>query len=133
MISTVEATSLTFKISQSQFPNIHGRLNKANAFRHALWNVLIAKKCSRFSKSLTSILSWTKRITDWHEEFSPNEELPREMDLHNNRFGRDFYTKNKHLGFDEMIKELLLELEKAVLVKDVKELTNHTIMVYIEP
>ena len=69
MSATVLATYQTFRISQKHFPNIHWKHNKANAFRHALWNVLIAKKSSVFSKNNEKILDWTKTITDWHEDF----------------------------------------------------------------
>ena len=49
-ISTVKATFDVLKISQREFPNTHGFHNKANAFRHALWNIFIAKQCSLFSR-----------------------------------------------------------------------------------
>lgn len=42
-------------------------------------------------KDLDSIISWTKEITDWHEDFSPNKELARAMDLHNNFIGRELF------------------------------------------
>ena len=83
-ISTLKATFDVLRISQKEFPNTHGFHNKANAFRHALWNIFIAKQCSLFSRKKHKIISWTKEFTDWHEDFSPNEELPRIMDLHNN-------------------------------------------------
>ena len=43
------------------------------------------------NKDLDSIISWTKEITDWHEDFSPNKELARAMDLHNNFIGRELF------------------------------------------
>ena len=103
MIATVSATFKTYRISQREFPDIHGKLNKANAFRHALWNALIARNCSRFSKNMDSVLNWTKKITDWHEEFAPNDLLAKEMDLHNNRIGREVFQVKPERKFVELI------------------------------
>ncbi len=132
MIATFNATLKTFSISQKEFPNIHGKHNKANAFRHALWNVLISKKCFRFSSKTELILQWTKDITDWHEEFSPNEEIAKRMDLHNNEFGRDFFKNNPSLLTDQIVSELKKHLETAVLVKNLEELIDTSKMVYLE-
>ena len=77
MFATVKATFLTMKITQKEFPDIHKKNNKANAFRHALWNILIAKFCNKFSLDLDTILEWTKKITDWHEEFSTNKKMAK--------------------------------------------------------
>ena len=73
LISTVKATFDVLRISQKEFPNTHGFNNKANAFRHALWNIFIAKQCTLFSRKNHKIISWTNEFTDWHEDFSPNE------------------------------------------------------------
>jgi len=43
MVSTIIATFDVVRISQKEFPDTHGFHNKANAFRHALWNIFIAK------------------------------------------------------------------------------------------
>ena len=96
MISTVIATFNAVRVSQKEFPNTHGFHNKANAFRHALWNIFIAKECSRFSKNNYEIISWTKEFTDWHEDFAPNKELSKTMDLHNNYIGREMFLNTTH-------------------------------------
>tara|TARA_B110000503_G_scaffold36653_1_gene59927 strand:- start:257 stop:637 length:381 start_codon:yes stop_codon:yes gene_type:complete len=96
MISTVMATFNAVRVSQKEFPNTHGFHNKANAFRHALWNIFIAKECSRFSKNNYEIISWTKEFTDWHEDFAPNKELSKTMDLHNNYIGREMFLNTTH-------------------------------------
>lgn len=133
MIATLRATLKTYRISQQKFPNIHGQLNKANAFRHALWCSLIAKKSSRYSKNQKKVVEWTKTITDWHEEFSPNETLAREMDLHNNLFGINFYSQNPELTEEEITEKLLERLKKALQVGDVNAVRNTNKLVYIQP
>ena len=133
MISTASATIETFRISQKEYPDIHGKLNKANAFRHALWNILIAKKCMKFSSDLDSVIQWTKRITDWHEEFSPNEKLAEVMDLHNNKIGRVLFEKYLVEDTKEYVSLLKKELENAkqiLFVEDVEKFSNQ--LVYIE-
>ena len=133
MISTVQATLQTFQISQKEFPGIHGKHNKANAFRHALWNVLIAKKCARFSSSTNSILRWTEFITDWHEEFAPNEILPKTMDLHNNRIGREIYQQLPDSKLSEIIAFTKDQLENAVKIEQLTEIKNYSQqLVYLE-
>ena len=133
MICTVRATILTFKISQREFPNIHGLHNKANAFRHALWNVLIAKSCCKLDKDLKNVLNWTKEITDWHEEFSPNEELMKAMDLHNNKIGRFFFSDNQKKGLQDLVNQLLLKLNEAKKISTVSEITTlNNYLIYIE-
>ncbi|MBL4604770.1 MAG: hypothetical protein JKY02_03655 [Flavobacteriaceae bacterium] len=133
MFSTIRATLSVMKIAQNEFPNIHGELNKANAFRHALWNVLIAKECAKFSKNIESVIRWTEQITDWHEEFSPNEELPKFMDLHNNRVGREIYmemnTKSK-IEFIAYLKEQLNCAVQITSMHDVEKDSTH--LVYLE-
>ena len=132
-IATIEATVKTFQISQKKFPNIHGRNNKANAFRHAFWNLLIAKKCAMFSGNITSILSWTKKITDWHEEFAPNDALAKAMDLHNNQVGREMYVQFANTTVDEMADTIEAELDRAVKISAISQIAqNSGKMVYIE-
>jgi len=133
MFSTTRATFLAMRIAEEEFPDIHGKHNKANAFRHALWNMLITKKCSRFSKDLESVLSWTKRITDWHEEFSPNEELAKMMDLHNNRVGRKMYKEVFYEYTEEIVKLMKEKLLEAIQIASVLEFEKHqNKLVYLE-
>lgn len=132
MFGTIIATAETFRISQLHFPYIHGYHNKANAFRHALWNILIAKNCMWFTSNLDASLRWTKRITDWHEDFSPNEGLARAMDLHNNGIGRDFYKENKSIKSKELISLLLKELDHSVKISQISDTEGVQHMVYFE-
>lgn len=117
MFATLQATSQTMRIVQEEYPDIHGEHNKANAFRHALWNSLIALRCAKKEKNHIAVVSWTKKITDWHEDFSPNIALARAMDLHNNRIGRELFLKLGNASEKEIIKELKSKLDRAVQVE----------------
>ena len=77
LTNTFKATLKTLNVVNEKFPGVHDGHNKANAFRHAFWNVIIANECYRFSSNIDKVLGWTKTITDWHEEFSPNKKMPR--------------------------------------------------------
>lgn len=125
-------------MSDSHFGNSHHKNNRANAYRHALWNMLIAYHVVRIGKSLSSALSWAKEITDWHEHTFVNNFLETQMDLHNNKMGRqwfeEMYTKNKKVFIAE-IDCLLLEeikLAKKLTKEDEKTLCLPKNLVYLE-
>jgi hypothetical protein len=133
MFATAKATYFTVRIAQKKFPDIHDEHNKANAFRHALWNLLIAKESAKFSSDLKAVLNWTKRITDWHEEFSPNKEMAKLMDLHNNKFGRNQFLVLKEKSIETIITTLKYELLNAVQVQQKSEFKNfENQLVYLE-
>ena len=125
MFATVKATYFTMRIAQKEFPDIHDQHNKANAFRHALWNLLIAKESAKFSSDLDAVLSWTKRITDWHEEFSPNKEMAKLMDLHNNKIGRNNFLNLKKNSTEVIVASLKNEFLNAVQVQQKSEFKNY--------
>jgi hypothetical protein len=127
MIATIKATSHTMKIVQEEFPGIHGKDNKENAFRHALWNCLIAFQCAKKEKNITKVISWAKKITDWHEDFSPNIALARAMDLHNNYIGRELFQCHKNKTEKEIITALELKLTSAVQVYSIDEIEKHPV------
>ena len=94
ILPTFRATKECLNLSTDFYGRSHFKNGPANAFRHALWNYLIAKRCFALKKNEKKVLNWTKKITDWHENAFPNNELARNMDLHNNRVGRLFFMDN---------------------------------------
>lgn len=133
MFATMKATSRTLNIVQEKFPDIHGKDNSANAFRHALWNYLIAVRCSKRGGNMNAIISWAKEITDWHEDFSPNKPLARAMDLHNNHIGRALFQSHENRTEKEAITALELKLMDAVQVGSCEEVEKYpTNLVFIE-
>ena len=133
MLASVIATFYTLKIAQREFPDIHDQHNRANAFRHALWNFLIANQCSIFSSDLNKILDWAKKITDWHEEFSPNKEMAKLMDLHNNAIGRNRFAdfgKNPRNEIVKILKEEVLIARQVNNKSDFQKFKNQ--LVYLE-
>lgn len=92
LIPTVKATKRCLDICRDLFPKKHKGNGRANAFRHALWNILLAGEAVKWNKDREKSLAWARKITDWHEEFAPNQELAKTMDLHNNAVGRELFA-----------------------------------------
>lgn len=131
-ISFLSATLLTLKISQKRFPNIHGKHNKANAFRHSLWNILIAKKCLRFNKDENVVLDWVKGVTDLHEDLNPNDLLARKMDLKNNQLGREWFNKLKNKNLQQIELFLIGKLADAKKINLTSKIDSINNLVFLE-
>jgi hypothetical protein len=104
------------QIATLNFGRKHYQNGQANAFRHALWNVLIAQKCMSGKKVLSKVLNWTKLIADWHEEAFFSNELPMKMDYHNNAVGRTIFCNNLSYSQEQFIQLLLQLTQKAVKI-----------------
>ncbi|WP_350289392.1 hypothetical protein [uncultured Croceitalea sp.] len=111
ILPTLNATRECLSISTEYFGRLHYQNTPANAFRHAFWNYLIAKKCTKWSRRTETLVKWAKNITDWHENAFRNRELARKMDLHNNKVGRAVFIEYKVGPVEEVI-ALLLEMTK---------------------
>lgn len=132
---THRATLQTVQICYRLFEKQHHKNNVTNAFRHALWNVLIAKRCYKMNQSIEKSVSWAKKITDLHEQLAPNSKLEMQMDLHNNYIGRFIFVEKKlHLENTESIISVLKEkMGTAVLISTTADIVNHeNEMVYLE-
>tara|TARA_R110002126_G_scaffold124451_4_gene266537 strand:+ start:44162 stop:44647 length:486 start_codon:yes stop_codon:yes gene_type:complete len=132
MYATFIATVHTIRVAERVFPKIHGLHNKANAFRHAFWNVMIAKECHKFSTDVDKVLNWTKKITDWHEEFSPNAPMAKLMDLHNNAIGRKSFLAFKDKSNIEITKTLILKMDDAVKINKTSQIDKINNLVFLE-
>lgn len=121
VLPTHKATMRTMDICDRIFGDTHNADNKANAFRHALWNIMIARRTLKFLKSEDKAISWTKKITTLHEILMPNNPLEREMDLHNNGIGRKFFRKLRNSSEEEIIQFLKEKASEAVKIKSVED------------
>ncbi|MGK0413953.1 MAG: hypothetical protein ACJA1B_002171 [Polaribacter sp.] len=131
-IATVYGSLVAYRITQNQFPKIHSGENKANAFRHAIWNILIAKKCTLFSKNEKTILSWTKKVTDLHEELAPNQFLSKKMDLKNNEIGRQWFLNLRAKSLKEIKDFLLGKLDDAIRINETSKIEEINNLVFLE-
>ncbi|MFV0238278.1 MAG: DUF6973 domain-containing protein [Flavobacteriales bacterium] len=86
--ASIEAQSITIEKFGSN--DYYG---KGDAFRHSLWNALIAKYCGSTVNSIQKAVNWAEKFTYTHEECGTIESLESKMDLHNNHFGRHYFSK----------------------------------------
>lgn len=121
IIPTYKATKETIIICNRKFGKEHHKDTRANAFRHALWNFLICQKCSEVSKSENSAATWSEKVTNLHELLSPNREIARKMDLHNNFIGRNVYLQNPDV---DIILKLDQMIQEAIKIKSAEDITN---------
>jgi hypothetical protein len=129
---TYKATIQTIKICDELYAKEHHNNGKENAFRHALWNSLICKKCYSISGSVEVVRNWSNHITGFHEKLSPNPKLAKAMDLHNNRVGQFLFSENP-LSKTELIELLQQKMETAIKVKTIIEIEKaKNKLVYIE-
>jgi len=124
IIPTLKATKRTLEVCEMLYKGKHHKHGKANAFRHALWNMLICKKTLFFAKNDKKTIIWAKKVTDLHEKLAPNELLEKEMDLHNNEIGRRYFGSLKSSSEEEIINFLNRITKKAVKFEHAQELQN---------
>ena len=60
---TWKATRQTMEICDSLYKGAHHKNGKANAFRHALWNILICQNIFKMSKNQEKSVIWAKKMT----------------------------------------------------------------------
>ena len=116
------ATNRTVAQCDKLYGNLHHEDNRTNAFRHALWNYLICKYCLNVSGSPEKAMSWSKKLTDLHERLSPNEELAKFMDLHNNKIGRELFFDTLEKAEEEVIVVLQQKMKEAIKISQVSEI-----------
>ena len=133
LIPTFLATYQCVKISNEHYGVLHHQNNVTNAFRHALWNYLIAKKCSLWRRNKGKAIRWSQKITDWHEEFSPNAPLEKEMDLHNNYIGRKLFIQENEESVEKFIillKEKVKSAKRITKIEDIKNYNNELVYIH---
>ena len=122
---TYHATKECMALSTLHFKRKHYNNGQANAFRHALWNYLIALKCSNASKNRSRIIIWTKRITDWHEDAFRNRALAQRMDLHNNGVGRVLFLDDTIANKDAALHYLLELATRSIKINTNSNLADY--------
>ena len=118
---TIKATKHTLKNCNVRYGDTHHSNDPSNAYRHALWNLLICEEIFRLTGSVEKSIIWAHKITDLHEELSPNAALEKAMDLHNNMIGRELFQES--ITADVNSTELLdQKMGEAVLVKTTEDI-----------
>lgn len=129
---TLRATQKTFAICNALYGYEHHKSNKANAFRHALWNVLICKNAFKRTKNKQKSVFWAQKITDLYEKVTNNTILDEAMDLHNNAVGRICFLNLINATEEETIAVLQIKATNAKRVSFREEIMNYKLyLIYI--
>lgn len=124
-VPTIRATVRCMRVADRDYGSAHHGDNQANAFRHALWNILIARYCIRWRKGTARALVWTEKFTDWHESFSKSDPLSMAMDLHNNKVGRSLFSRTTTLNQAEVISFVAGKSDAAMGVTSAMEMDKY--------
>lgn len=80
--------------------NQNGWRNTGDALRHIMWNYLICKYGGAVETNATTLINFTRDITNAHE-YNPSscttqedQDADHQMDYHNNLYGRNLFQKN---------------------------------------
>ncbi|SHI91089.1 DUF6973 domain-containing protein [Aquimarina spongiae] len=122
---TLRATKQTLNICNIEYKDSHHLHGKGNAFRHALWNVLLALYTFRIHKNVQKSIKWAERITDLHEELAPNNSLEKAMDLHNNAVGRAFFGGLKNHTLNEIVVEVKQRAECGIVIRTILDIEQY--------
>ena len=113
---TLRATKRTMVICDKLFGQAHHRSNKANAFRHALWNVLICHKTLKTTKNIEKSIVWAKKVTNLSEKV---------MDVHNNNVGLDLFLSVFGENEEEIVVLLQKMMKKSEKVTNLEDFARH--------
>jgi hypothetical protein len=107
---TLTATKRTMVLCDELFGRAHHKSNKTNAFRHALWNILICHKTLKKTQNKDKSIVWTQKATSLYENVTDNGKMEKAMDLHNNKVGLNLFST----VFDKKEEEIISILEKMM-------------------
>jgi hypothetical protein len=91
--AAITAWDYTKKNWSSFYKDLNFTDNRADAYRHIIWNYLLCKYFADPQKTIgritniTECTNYVKELTDAHENYT-NNELSHAMDFHNNYIGR---------------------------------------------
>jgi len=111
------------QICDKKFGKAHHKHTRENAFRHALWNVIIAKNCYKPNRKVKIVVNWAEKVTTLHEKLAPNEPLETAMDLHNNHIGRQVFMEEKlhEKDINGAMEILLKKMKTSIRVENLSQ------------
>ncbi len=122
---TWKATKRTFSICNDLYGSSHHKSNKANAFRHALWNVLICNRSLKRTQNAQKSVIFTEKVTDLYEKATKNDLFDQEMDFHNNRIGRIQFLVILNENEQKMVDFIRNLAENAKKVTQIDEIERY--------
>jgi hypothetical protein len=107
ILPTLRASRKTFEICNRRFGLSHHGHGIENAFRHALWNILICQNSIKMTKNRQKSVIWAKKVTDLYEKVTKTDLLNRSMDLHNNAIGRKLFLESNSADLEQKLVEMM--------------------------
>ena len=133
IIPTLKATKEAMSICDDLFGRSHHLSNRANAFRHAIWNILISEKTLKHTKNAPQSVIWAEKFTNLYEKVTQNDPLDEAMDLHNNEIGRSVFLEKNGIKTQDLIDFMLKKMENAQKIATIEDIEhNKNELVYIE-
>jgi hypothetical protein len=129
---TLQASKKAVVLANKHYGNTHQYNNRANAFRHALWVVLLGQFVYQKNEDITIAKSWALKVTTAHEDIAVNKPLERTMDLHNNKVGSLLLEKLIRKSLEDTViylKEKAAQAAQIDSVDDIKKFDDQ--LVYI--
>ena len=121
---TLKATKRTMVICDELFGQGHHRSNKTNAFRHALWNILICNNTLKKTQNREESIIWTEKVTNLYETVTDNGKMEKAMDLHNNKVGLKLFSVVFGKKEEEIISILQNMMGKSQKVTDLDDFSK---------
>ncbi|MEW7281025.1 hypothetical protein ABW636_20720 [Aquimarina sp. 2201CG1-2-11] len=125
ILPTLRATQSTMLICNKNYGKEHHGNGVANAYRHALWNMLLCYQVFIRTKNKEKAIKWAKTITDLYEKIAPNAPIENAMDLHNNNIGRMLFKAITKYTEEEVLVVLKNKVESAIEVTSIVTMKNH--------
>ncbi len=125
ILPTLRATQRTMLICNKNYGKEHHGNGVANAYRHALWNMLLCYQVFIRTKNKEKAIKWAKTITDLYEKIAPNAPIENAMDLHNNNIGRMLFKAITKYTEEEVLVVLKNKVESAIEVTSIATMKNH--------
>lgn len=86
------ATNKAVELEAQKFPGSGGDDTHPNAFRHAIWNTLLAKHGGKKYGSVSKAIETARMFSFLHEACGTGTDLQHTMDLHNNEVGLSYFA-----------------------------------------
>lgn len=121
---TLQATQHAVQLANRHYGNTHHKSNAANAFRHVLWTILLAKAVYDKTGNEVTAKKWALKVTTAHEDIAVNKPLERTMDLHNNKVGILLLAELINKKEDEILLLLMKKAQEAQQICEPEEVIN---------
>lgn len=98
--SIINQRTLALNYTDKYMGNASNGDDKSDAFRHAIWNIVMCKE--GWGKK-DEKLAWANDFATAYEKGENYTEFTSDMDLHNNKVGRNYYNANSTKNYKKFL------------------------------